>query len=163
MSVWLKEFWTPDAQFWIKSNVASFQWTGTDYSPLLMQNLCSEPFKRKPLIETSRSAEEFLLRNLIPVENRNETARALSFNVRVLNYNLTNIALPMKETTEHWNPVTQKDPSPPLYCNADDTTTFWSVCFQVWHSVHTSGRSKKTKEWANVHFVTNTAGTDCSF
>ena len=38
----------------------------------------------------------------------------------------------MRVTTEHWNPVTKKDrvlPSP-AYCNADDTTTFWLVCFR---------------------------------
>ena len=88
---------------------------------------------------------------------------SLSFNVRVLNYNLTNIALPMRETTEHWNPVTQKTESSPARPIAMQTTQQHfdqSASDQVWHSVQTSSRSKKTKEWANVHLVTNTAGTD---
>ena len=82
----LKRVLNADAQFWIKSNVVSFQWMGTDYFPLFWQNLCSESFKRNPLTETSRSSEAFLLRNLnclIPVENRNKIAREKQQNIGI--------------------------------------------------------------------------------
>ena len=73
----------------------------------------------------------------------------------------------MGEATEHGNPVTklgtktQSPPQPGLLkgqSNLDQSTSDSN-----WHSVQNIGRSKKPMELTNVHWVTNTAGTDCSF
>ena len=88
---------------------------------------------------------QFLIKsNLVSFQGTGTRSQLQCRTVRVLNYNLTNLGLThcvsprtnivllMRETTEHCNPVTQKDrvlPSP-AYCNADDTTTFLSVCFR---------------------------------